>query len=121
MALPRRILVVDDDAGVRVVLTTALEREGYAVSGAADGEDALRLIAAELPALIVLDLQMPGLSGWDVAEALREGGVDVPILALSASSDVGAAAEEIGAAGWVAKPFNVLDLLEKVARVCPPA
>ena len=121
MALPRRILVVGDDADVRVVVTTALEMEGYAVSVATDGEDALRAIAGERPDLIVLDLRLPGRSGRDVAEALRAGGVGVPILALGAASDLGAAAGEIGAAGWLAQPFDVLDLLEKVARLCPPA
>jgi DNA-binding response OmpR family regulator len=121
MALPRRILVVDDDADVRVVMTTALEMEGYAVSVATDGAGALRAIADERPDLILLDLRMPGLSGWDVAEALKEGGVGVPILALGAAPDAGSAAAEIGAAGWIAKPFDVLDLLEKVARLCPPA
>ena len=121
MALPRRVLVVDDDADLRFILTTALEMEGYAVSAAADGEAALRAIAAERPALVLLDLRMPGLSGPDVAEALKQGGVVVPILALSASAEAGAAAAEIGAAGWIAKPFHVPDLLEKVARLCPPA
>jgi DNA-binding response OmpR family regulator len=121
VALPRRILVVDDEADMRVVLTTVLELEGYAVSAAADGEGALRAVAAARPALILLDLRLPGLSGWDVAEALKAGGVAVPILVLSAAPDVGAAAAEIGAAGWVAKPFDVRDVLERVARLCPPA
>ena len=121
MALPRHILVVDDDADVRVILTTALEMEGYAVSAAADGEDALAHVAADAPDLILLDLRMPGLSGWDVAEALKAGGVVVPILALSASAEAEAEAGEIGAAAWIAKPFDVVDVLEKVARLCPPA
>ena len=121
MAPPRRILVVDDEADTRAVLATALEMEGYAVSVAAGGADALASVAAAAPDLIVLDLQLPGLSGPDVAEALKQGGVVVPILALSAVPDAGAAAEEIGAAGWIAKPFDVTDLVERVARLCPPA
>jgi CheY-like chemotaxis protein len=121
MALPRRILVVDDDAALRVVLATVLEMEGYAVRAAADGAAALRAIATERPALILLDLRMPGLGGRDVAAALRAGGVHIPVLAMTAAPGGPAWAAEIGSAGWIAKPFDLLDHLEEVARLCPPA
>jgi two-component system, OmpR family, response regulator MprA len=124
MAQPRhvcRVLVVDDDANVRDVVAGTLGLEGYRVATADSGATALPFVAAEPPQIIVLDMQMPGLSGWDLAEALKEGGITIPILVLTAAHDPEAVAREIGAADWLAKPFDVVDLLAKVERLCVDA
>jgi two-component system, OmpR family, response regulator MprA len=114
-----RILVVDDDAGVRDVLADSLATEGYHVATAASGAAALPLVASAGPDIIVLDMRMPGMSGGDLAEALRGAGVTIPILVLTAVQDPEAVAGEIGAADWIAKPFDLVDLLAKVERLRP--
>ena len=114
---PCRILVVDDDAGIRATLRDILESEGYPVLTAGNAARALPLVEAEQPGIIVLDMRMPVASGGDFAAALRARGVAIPILVLTAARDPAAVAREIGAADWVGKPFDVLDLLEQVARL----
>jgi two-component system, OmpR family, response regulator MprA len=116
-----RVLVVDDDANVRDIVAGTLGLEGYRVATADSGAIALPFVAADLPQIIVLDMQMPGLSGWDLAEALKEGGITIPILVLTAAHDPEAVAREIGAADWLAKPFDLVDLLAKVERICAEA
>jgi CheY-like chemotaxis protein len=114
---PCRILVVDDDAGIRDTLRDILESEGYPVLTADNAARALALVEAAPPQVIVLDMRMPVASGWDFAAALRARGVAIPILVLTAARDPEAVAREIGAADFVGKPFDVLDLLEKVAKL----
>lgn len=116
-ALTGPILIVDDDAAIRYSLSEILEMEGYPVSTAADGTAALRQVEAVRPALLLLDMRMPGLSGWDVASALRQRNIAVPILVMTAAQDARHWAEQIGANGYLAKPFDLDDLLESVARL----
>lgn len=113
------ILIVDDDAAIRDALSEILESEGYPVSTAADGTAALRLVEELRPSLLLLDMRMPGLSGWDVANALRQRKIAVPILVMTAARDARHWAEQIGADGYLAKPFDLDDLLDGVARLLP--
>src|SRR5438046_2091306 len=78
----RRVLVVEDDGVIRDALIDGLDAEGFAVQEAADGEEALRLIKDEAPDLILLDLMMPKMTGWQLMEELRrEPGLhDIPIV-----------------------------------------
>jgi CheY-like chemotaxis protein len=114
---PCRILVVDDEAGIRATLRDILESEGYPVLTADSGARALPLVEAEQPGIIVLDMRMPVVDGWDFAAALRARGVATPLLVLTSAREPEAVAREIGAADWVGTPFDVLDLLEKVAKL----
>src|SRR5512146_2833451 len=97
-----KILVVDDDANVQRLLTYALKQEGYEVVPAADGAEAFRLWGAEDPALILLDVTLPKLDGYQVATKIREeegANTHVPIIILTAEREVeqkGKAARELG-------------------------
>jgi len=112
------ILVVDDDLDLVDVVRTALEREGFAVDDAGDGESALTKIAGDTPELVVLDLGLPKVRGLEV---LRQVRVDnpVPVIVLSGRSDeadriVGL---ELGADDYVVKPFSPRELVARVRSV----
>lgn len=113
---PGPVLIVDDDPSILFMVRELLELEGYGVSTAATGEEALVRIAEDRPALVLLDMRMPRLDGWGVAAALKERGVSVPIVVVTAAENARLWSEEIGAAGYVAKPFDVDDLLAAVDR-----
>ena len=111
------ILVVDDDESIRQTVSEILEVEGYRVSAAANGEEALVRVEESKPALVLLDMRMPILDGWGFARVLRERGIILPILVMTAAQNARTWAEEIGADGYVAKPFDLDDLLNKVERL----
>ncbi|MEO8631721.1 MAG: response regulator [Chloroflexota bacterium] len=115
MGVPKRVLVVDDDASIRELLSTALEEDGYEVVPASNGQDALAVCARWRPDVIVLDLMMPVMDGWTFAKRLRETD-QIPIVVLSAANDLARHAHSIGAADVVGKPFDLDQLLPKVAR-----
>lgn len=110
------IMIVDDDAAVLETVTDILREEGYTVVPAASSLEALTLAAGARPALVLLDMRMPQLNGWQFAARLRELGLDVPIVVMTAAQDSSRWADEIGAAGVLPKPFNLLDLLAVVER-----
>ena len=111
-----RILVVDDDAGVRQAVGRALVFEGYDVTQAGDGSEALRLIASERPDAIVLDVVMPEIGGLDVCRELRATGDDLPILVLTARHSVAdrVAGLDAGADDYLVKPFALEELLARL-------
>jgi DNA-binding response OmpR family regulator len=110
------VLVVDDDASIRVALERALRLEGFAVDVADGGRRALELVEARRPALIVLDVVMPDLSGVTVTSRLRARGVDTPICILSARDEVRdrVAGLEAGADDYVVKPFELEELVARL-------
>jgi DNA-binding response OmpR family regulator len=110
------ILVVDDDPEILETVTAILEFEGYDVLQAHNGAEALALIERRPPALVLLDMRMPVLNGWDFARLLHARHLSVPILVMTAAQEAGRWAAEIGADGYVAKPFHITDLLKQVAR-----
>lgn len=115
---PPTILVVDDEPDLRLALRTVLERAGYRVSEAVDGRDALRVFHRLPASLVVLDVSMPELDGWEVVARLREIS-DVPVLMLTAS---GAEAERVrglraGADDYVVKPFGNQELAARVGAL----
>ncbi|HZP11255.1 MAG TPA: response regulator transcription factor [Nevskiaceae bacterium] len=117
----QKILVVDDDAHIREVVTFALQKAGYAVVAADNGEQALHRFAAERPALVVLDILMPELDGTEVCRRLRADPANrsVPIIFLSSKDDevdriVGL---ELGGDDYVGKPFSPRELVAR-ARAC---
>ena len=120
-----RVLVVDDDAAIRRMIVAALRREGtYSFLEAANGKDALDLMRGEHPDVVVLDLMMPILSGWDV---LRERSHDasikkIPIILVSANRDPEiATAVDAGICAFLPKPFDIAALSALVRSCIPPA
>jgi DNA-binding response OmpR family regulator len=112
------ILVVDDDPTVAEVVTGYLERAGFAVDRAADGPEALRLAAGRPPALVVLDLMLPGMDGLEVCRRLRAA-APVPVIMLTARGDEDdrILGLEIGADDYVTKPFSPRELVLRVESV----
>lgn len=108
-----RILVVDDDAEMRALLTDVLSVEDYAVVGAANGAEALIRLRNESFAAIVLDKNMPGLSGLDLLPGLRTICPEMPVILITAFGDVASYVDAIekGAFAYVFKPFRLEELL----------
>lgn len=111
-----RILLAEDDNNIRLGLIATLESDGYAVTAASDGAQALRLFAQQKFDLVLLDVMMPKQSGYDVCKTLRGEGRQVPILFLTAKGEeidkvVGL---KLGADDYVLKPFGVHELLARV-------
>jgi CheY-like chemotaxis protein len=120
------VLVVDDDPSIRRMIVAALKREGYEFLEAPNGKDALEVMRAEHPDVVVLDLMMPILSGWDV---LRERAEDaslrgIPVIIISANRDPEVAtAVAQGICAFLPKPFDIgaLGALVRSCLVSPPA
>ena len=114
------VLVVDDDTSILDTVSSILTGEGYHVVSAATGEEALAAVARKAPALILLDMRMPVMDGWAVARALRAQGITVPIVVMTAAESAKRWADEVGAEGYLAKPFGLDDLLATVERFRGP-
>ncbi|TET54973.1 MAG: response regulator transcription factor [Anaerolineales bacterium] len=115
------ILVVDDEASIVELTRMYLEQEGFRVAAAVDGEAALEAIARKPPALLILDLMLPKIDGWEVCRRIRSGRAapDLPIIMLTARDDdvdkiVGL---ELGADDYVTKPFNPRELVARVKAI----
>lgn len=111
-----KILVVEDDAHIRLGLEEILKSEGYAVAVCKRGDKAVEAVAKERPALVVLDVMLPGLSGFEVCKQLRAKKVNVPILMLTAKGQeldkvIGL---DCGADDYVTKPFGVRELVARI-------
>jgi len=112
------VLVVDDDADVRALVSTLLGRAGYLVAEASDGRAALKALYGQRPDLVVLDVNMPDLDGWATLERIRELS-DVPVVMLSARGEEleKVRALRAGADDYVTKPFGRQELLARVESV----
>ena len=108
------ILVVDDERDIRDAISELLEQEGYAVEGAGDGAEALDKARSCHPGVVLLDLMMPGMNGWEF-RARQQGDPElssIPVIVLSALGKV----PGVDAAGYLQKPFELDDLLDAVRR-----
>ena len=117
--MANRVLLVDDDTQLTEMLAEYLQPEGMAVTAVASGPQGLRRAQQEEYDLIVLDVMLPGLSGFDVLRQLREASVQTPVLMLTARGDdvdriVGL---EMGADDYLSKPFNPRELLARVKAI----
>jgi DNA-binding response OmpR family regulator len=109
MSTPKKILIVDDDPDALVVMSATLEAAGFLVSTASDGADALRQFRADAYDLVMLDVDMPGMTGYEVCAALRsEAGELLPIVMVTGMDDVSSvdAAYRAGATDFIAKPIS---------------
>ncbi len=113
-----RILVVDDEPSIRKFLRANLEAKDYKVLTAVDGAEALRTIEMELPDLMILDIMMPKMDGFEVCRQLREWS-QVPIIMLSARGDESDKVKclELGADDYITKPFGASELIARVRAV----
>ncbi len=118
--MPKKVMVVDDEEDIRISVGQVLEICGYEVIKAENGADCLQKLAQGLPDLVILDIMMPGMSGWDVAARIKEHDSwgKVPIVFLTAKGDEmsvgmgGLASEE-----YIVKPFDVVKLKESIQKI----
>ena len=116
------ILLVDDDATIREFVSQVLEEEGYRIVMAQNGIEALRQLADRQPALILLDIHMPLMTGWEFAQVYRQQPPPhVPIIVMTAGHAANEVAAAIGANGSLAKPFDIDELIAVVARTIADA
>lgn len=116
--MSKKILVVDDEANIRELLKLHLEAEGYAVYSAADGQDAISKASSVSPDLILLDIMLPKMDGWQVCREIRKNS-EVPIIMLTAKSETfdKVLGLELGADDYVTKPFDKKELIARIKTV----
>jgi two-component system, OmpR family, response regulator len=114
-----RVLVVDDEPGIRELVQVALKFHGCAVTTAATGNDALRLADSERPDLIVLDIMLPDIDGFEVVRRLRAGDNEVPVIFLTARDTTSDTVTGLALGGddYITKPFSVEALVARVRAV----
>ena len=107
------IMIIDDDAHISEMLSESLKNEGYTVSAAYSGTEALLLLSGSKPDIILLDLMLPGLSGEELLPKIK----DIPVIVVSAKADVTDKVELLlnGAADYITKPFDMQELLARIA------
>lgn len=118
---PRKILVVDDEPGIRLLISLVLSRKNYAVTTASGGEEALAIVGREKPDLILLDLKMPGLDGVSTLRILRENPATsrIPVILVTAvpqQPEKGPSPEDLSQ-GILTKPFDVAELERMVELI----
>ncbi len=117
------ILVIDDDPDMRGLLQDVLVREGYEVTQAQGGAEALLKLRAESFAAIIIDKNMPGLSGLDVLPGIRKMYPETPVILITAFGDAATYLEamEKGAFEYINKPFKISELMSILRRALPPS
>ena len=114
------VLIVDDDPDMVTIIRIMLDDAGYQVRSARNGKEALESVAAKMPAVVLLDILMPVMDGWQCARELRARyGRRVPIVVVTAAEHAGARAAQVGGDDVLAKPFEMAELLRIVARYVP--
>jgi len=117
----RTVLVVEDDPDLSALLAVILAEAGYPVMTAGDGVEALERVAERLPGLVLLDMRMPRMNGWEFAREFRaRHGHAAPIVVVTAAENARLRAQEIEAEGWLEKPFELEQVMREVARFIGP-
>lgn len=119
MASKNKILVVDDEEALRTVLSAELEGEGYLVQTAADGGEAIKLLGDQPFHLVLLDIKMPNVDGFEVLKFVKQKVPQTKVIMLTGFADLKNAIEskKLGAEDFVSKPYDLVDLLTTVERV----
>jgi excisionase family DNA binding protein len=117
------VLVVDDDSRIREYVRVNLEMEGYLVREASSAEEALQAIDDQAPELVLLDVVMPGVDGWQMLQRMQERHGSIPVIMFSGQVDEQSAndAQERGARGFIGKPFDPQQLIERAKALVPAA
>jgi len=115
------VLVVDDDPGLRELIRVSLSLDGYTVREAASAEEALAAIEDTAPDLVLLDVVMPGVDGWQMLQRMQERHGSIPVIMFSGKVDEESAAEaeQRGARGFIGKPFDPQQLIERAKQLVP--
>lgn len=115
----KKALVIEDDINIADLLRLYLEKDGFEVAIAYDGGEGLRLFEAETPAVVLLDIMLPVMDGWQVCAKIRESNSKTPIIMLTAKGETAdkVAGLEMGADDYLTKPFEVKELLARVHAV----
>ena len=116
----KKIMVVDDEPDVRASVVQILKPSGYTILEGENGNDCMQKLKRETPDLFILDIMMPGMSGWDVAAQIKgnEKLRNIPIIFLTAKSDeMSIGMGHIAAVEYIVKPFDIIDLKRKVEKV----
>jgi len=119
MPAKNKILVVDDEDALRTVLSAELEGEGYQVTTAADGQEAIKVLNTSAFDLILLDIKMPNVDGFEVLKFVKDKHPKTKVVMLTGFADLKNAIEskKLGAEDFVSKPYDLVDLLTTVERV----
>lgn len=119
MAEKKKILVVDDEDALRTVLSGELAGEGYEVETAADGDEAINVVQARTFDLVLLDIKMPKVDGFEVLKFLKSKYPNIKVIMLTGFADLKNAIEskKLGAEDFVSKPYDLVDLLTTIERV----
>lgn len=117
----RRILVVDDDDDLVDIIEEILVSEGYLVDRAPNGLEALKVISRSMPDLILLDMKMPVMDGWQFAQEYKcRPEHSAPIVVVTAAESAQKRARDVSAVGWLGKPFNLDELIDLVKKRVEP-
>jgi len=123
--MTKKILIVDDEPNIVAALEYLLQRSGYQVRAAANGEEALQQVQAFAPDLVLLDVMMPRRSGFDVCQRIRErpecGGVKILMLSAKGREADVSKGLSLGADGYMTKPFSNAELVERIGALLAPA
>jgi two-component system OmpR family response regulator len=114
----QRIMVVDDDYNINQLIKLYLEKEGFTVESYEEGTEALKSFKANPPSLVVLDIMLPGMDGWDICREIRKSN-DVPIIMLTAKGETfdKVLGLELGADDYIVKPFDPKELIARIKAV----
>jgi CheY-like chemotaxis protein len=114
------VLIVDDDPSLLETVSAILADEGYRIATATNGLEALNLLAYQepLPRVVLLDMRMPVMNGWDFAREIQRQGIPLRLIVMTAAQDATAWASEIEAEGVLPKPFELEQVLTEVERCC---
>lgn len=118
--MPKKIMIVDDEEDILFTVGRMLEMDGYKVITAENGKECLEKLKKETPDLVLLDIMMPGLNGWDVAAKIKEDPQykKIPIIFLTAKADtMSVGMGGLAADDYIVKPFNVKELKERILQV----
>ena len=123
MPSKNRIFVVDDEEALRTVLGSELEGEGYHVQMAGDGDEAIKILETDVFDLILLDIKMPTVDGFEVLKFVKQKHPATKVIMLTGFADLKNAIEskKLGAEDFVSKPYDLVDLLTTVERVLSTA
>ncbi len=111
--------MVDDDPTILATVSEVLDMEGYDVVTATNGAEALVAVDQSVPSLVLLDMRMPVLDGWEFMRAVRERGLTLTVVVMTAAADARRWGREIGAEGVLAKPFDIDELVRAVQQWRP--
>ena len=118
MAEKSRVLVVDDEEALRYLLSTELAAEGYEVDTAGDGDEAIEIIKKKDYDVVLLDIKMPRVDGFEVLKFIKQNKPEIKVIMLTAYADVKNAIEalKLGASDFVSKPYDLEDILTSINR-----